>query len=125
MRIAGGSGHDTCNVHDCDFECTAFWERNLRWKTDSSADGPQKDTPALLPAGMMGDRADIIFADPGEIGAEGKVLRANLAQCILRIARHSGTAQRRAYSAARVMDRIRSFQPRPGMTGENDPRSHS
>jgi len=26
--------------------------------------GPEKSAPALLPAGMMGDRADIIFADP-------------------------------------------------------------
>jgi cytochrome c len=44
-----------------------FWERNLRFKTDSSADGPPKGKPALLPAGMAGDRASVIFADPAEI----------------------------------------------------------
>jgi len=42
-------------------------ERNLRFKTDVSGDGPQKGAPALAPAGMMGDRADVIFAAPGEI----------------------------------------------------------
>ena len=44
-----------------------FWERNLRFKTDVSADGPQKGAPALIAAGMMGDRADVIFAAPEEI----------------------------------------------------------
>jgi cytochrome c len=28
-----------------------------------------KGTPALMPAGMMGDRASVIFADPAEISA--------------------------------------------------------
>ena len=43
-----------------------FWERNLRFKTDVvSDDGPQKGAPAIVPAGMMGDRADVIFAKPG------------------------------------------------------------
>ncbi|HZP78832.1 MAG TPA: c-type cytochrome [Pseudolabrys sp.] len=46
-----------------------FWERNLRLKTDSSDDGAQKNTPALVGAGMMGDRADIIFAAPEEISS--------------------------------------------------------
>ena len=44
-----------------------FWERNLRFKTDVSDDGPQKGAPALVGAGMMGDRADVIFASPDEI----------------------------------------------------------
>jgi len=44
-----------------------FWERNLRLKTDASEDGPEKNAPALVDAGMMGDRADVIFADPSEI----------------------------------------------------------
>jgi len=30
-------------------------------------EGPQKGAPALVGAGMLGDRADVIFADPGEI----------------------------------------------------------
>jgi cytochrome c len=58
---------DTYRVTTADGKTHAFWERNLRLKTDSSKDGPQKNAPALIPAGMMGDRADVIFADPGEI----------------------------------------------------------
>ncbi len=50
-------------------ETQEFWERNLRFKTDSSADGPPKGKPALLGAGMMGDRASVIFAEPSEISA--------------------------------------------------------
>jgi cytochrome c len=46
-----------------------FWERNLRFKTDSSTEGPEKDAPAILDAGMMGDRASVIFAAPDEISA--------------------------------------------------------
>jgi cytochrome c len=30
-----------------------FWERNLRFKTDVSDEGPQKGAPALVGAGMM------------------------------------------------------------------------
>jgi cytochrome c len=37
---------------------------NLRFKTDSSESGPEKGRPAIMPAGMMGDRASVIFADP-------------------------------------------------------------
>jgi cytochrome c len=46
-----------------------IWERNLRFKTDSSETGPQAGQPALMPAGSMGDRASIIFAAPAEISA--------------------------------------------------------
>ena len=60
---------DTYTVTTANGEMRKFWERNLRLKTDSSTDGPEKNAPALVRAGMMGDRADIIFADPGEIGA--------------------------------------------------------
>jgi len=60
---------DTYNVTTGTGETQQFWERNLRLKTDSSADGPPKGKPALLPAGMMGDRASVIFADPSEISA--------------------------------------------------------
>ena len=59
--------HDTYRVTTADGKTRAFWERNLRLKTDSSKDGPQSGTPALVPAGMMGDRADVIFAAPEEI----------------------------------------------------------
>jgi len=35
---------------------------NLRFKTDSSRVGPEAGKPALLPAGMRGDRSQVIFA---------------------------------------------------------------
>jgi cytochrome c len=59
--------HDTYRVTTADGKTRAFWERNLRFRTDSSKDGPEKGAPAILPAGMMGDRASVIFAAPEEI----------------------------------------------------------
>jgi cytochrome c len=44
-----------------------FSEFNLRLKTDTSDRGPVRGKPALLPAGMMGDRGFLVFSDPGEI----------------------------------------------------------
>jgi cytochrome c len=58
---------DTYKVATADGKTRDFWERNLRFKTDVSGDGPQKGAPALVPVGMMGDRADVIFAAPEEI----------------------------------------------------------
>lgn len=58
---------DTYVVTTADGQKHKFWERNLRLKTDASPEGPNKDAPALVDAGMMGDRADVIFADPSEI----------------------------------------------------------
>ena len=60
---------DTYRVTTADGETHEFWERNLRFKTDSSADGPEKGAPAVVGAGMMGDRADVIFASPEEFGS--------------------------------------------------------
>jgi cytochrome c len=57
-----------CTVTTTNGETHKFWERNLRLKTDASSDGPEKNAPALVAAGMMGDRADVIFAEPSEIG---------------------------------------------------------
>jgi len=45
-----------------------FWEFNLRFKTDSSRLGPATGTPVLVPAGMQGDRASVVFSSPAEIG---------------------------------------------------------
>lgn len=59
--------HDSYRVTTADGKTRAFWERNLRLKTDSGKDGPHRGAPALVPAGMMGDRADVIFAAPDEI----------------------------------------------------------
>ena len=44
-----------------------FPELNLRIKTDVSDKGPLSGKPALAPVGMMGDRAFLVFAQPGEI----------------------------------------------------------
>src|SRR5579859_7777490 len=55
---------DTYTVTTANGETHKYWERNLRLKTDASNDGPEKKAPALVGAGMMGDRADVIFADP-------------------------------------------------------------
>jgi len=60
---------DTYRVTTADGHTRAFWERNLRLMTDSSENGPEKGVPALVPAGMMGDRADAIFATPEEINS--------------------------------------------------------
>jgi cytochrome c len=67
VRSVGYCG-DTYKVTTADGKVHEFWERNLRLKTDSGDDGPQKGAPALVAAGMMGDRADVIFAGPDEIG---------------------------------------------------------
>jgi cytochrome c len=60
---------DTYAVTTANGQTRKFWERNLRLKTDASGDGPEKNAPALINAGMMGDRADVIFADPSEISS--------------------------------------------------------
>src|SRR5262245_50040336 len=57
---------DTFTVTTQDGKSRDFWERNLRFKTDSSDEGPDKK-PAILAAGMMGDRASVVFASPDEI----------------------------------------------------------
>lgn len=44
-----------------------FWEFNLRFKTNGTPEGPAPGKPVILRAGMMGDRASIVFAEPGEI----------------------------------------------------------
>jgi cytochrome c len=59
--------HDSYFVTTADGKTSDFWEPNLRFETDSSDLGPPKKTPALMPAGMMGDRAAVIFATPEEI----------------------------------------------------------
>jgi cytochrome c len=58
---------DTYTITTANGQTRKFWERNLRLKTDASGDGPEKNAPALIGAGMVGDRADVIFAAPGEI----------------------------------------------------------
>ena len=45
----------------------AFWEFNLRFKTDTSPSGPAPGKPVLVGQGMQGDRAEAVFASPREI----------------------------------------------------------
>jgi len=58
---------DTYTVTTRDGKSRPFWEANLRFKTDSGDTGPEPGAPAIMPAGMMGDRASVIFAAPEEI----------------------------------------------------------
>src|SRR5262245_56608580 len=58
---------DTFTVTTQDGKSREFWERNLRFKTDCSEEGPDKEAPAILAAGMMGDRAPVVLAVPDEI----------------------------------------------------------
>jgi cytochrome c len=59
---------DTYHVTTADGQTADFWEVNLRFKTDSTETGPVTGRPAILPAGMQGDRASVFFASPDEIG---------------------------------------------------------
>jgi cytochrome c len=58
--------HDTFHVTTGDGQVLDFWERNLRFQADSSGRGPKPGAPVIMPAGMMGDRASVIFAAPEE-----------------------------------------------------------
>lgn len=60
---------DTYRVKLADGRSGAFWEFNLRFKTDSSDQGPKPGVPALLGANMQGDRAFVIFSSPEEISS--------------------------------------------------------
>ena len=51
---------ETGNTH-------TFWEFNLRFKIDSSPNGPVKGQPVLVGQGMQGDRAQVVFSTPAEI----------------------------------------------------------
>jgi len=61
--------HAAYEVATADGQTHEFWEANLRFKTDSSDTGPLPGKPAIMPAGMGGDRASVFFASPGEISA--------------------------------------------------------
>ncbi|MGH6740409.1 MAG: c-type cytochrome [Bradyrhizobium sp.] len=59
---------DTYTVRTVAGATLKFWEFNLRFKTDSSIHGPRKGEPVLVGQGMQGDRAQVVFANPAEIG---------------------------------------------------------
>ncbi len=58
---------DTYRLTTADGKTQAFWEFNLRFKTDGSADGPPAGKPVLVGTGMRGDRAAVVFSRPEEI----------------------------------------------------------
>lgn len=60
---------DTYTVRTADDKTQKVWEFNLRFKTDSSQNGPLPGKPVIIGAGMQGDRASVVFAAPGEISA--------------------------------------------------------
>jgi cytochrome c len=60
---------DSYTVTTSDGQTMDYWERNLRFKTDTSEIGPLRDAPAIIAAGMAGDRASVIFSAPEEISA--------------------------------------------------------
>ena len=63
---------DTYRVTTQDGGMRAFWERNLRFETDRSTRGPRPGIPVIMPAGMLGDRATVIFSRPEEIDSTVK-----------------------------------------------------
>lgn len=60
---------DTYAVKTADGKTNKVWEFNLRFKTDSSKQGPLAGKPVIVGAGMQGDRASVVFAAPGEISS--------------------------------------------------------
>jgi len=60
---------DTYAVKTADGKTNKVWEFNLRFKTDSSKEGPLPGKPVIVGAGMQGDRASVVFASPGEISS--------------------------------------------------------
>ena len=60
---------DAYTVRTADEKTEKVWEFNLRFKTDSSQNGPLPGKPVIIGAGMRGDRASVVFATPGEISS--------------------------------------------------------
>jgi cytochrome c len=58
---------DSYTVTTASGDTHRFWEFNLRFKSDSSENGPPRETPAILSGGTKGDRAYIVFASPEQI----------------------------------------------------------
>lgn len=58
---------DTYRVVTADGRTHQWWEFNLRFKTDGSADGPLAGKPVIVGTGMQGDRAAIVFSRPEEV----------------------------------------------------------
>jgi cytochrome c len=53
---------DAYRVTTADGKTQAFWEFNLRFKTDGSTQGPAPGKPVIVGSGMQGDRAAVVFS---------------------------------------------------------------
>ena len=58
---------DGYRVTTANGEMHSFWEFNLRFKTDGSAEGPRAGKPVIVGTGMQSDRAALVFSLPEEI----------------------------------------------------------
>ena len=58
---------DSYFVTNASGQTRAFWEFNLRFKTDTSATGPAPGKPVVVGQGMQGDRAQVVFSSVGEM----------------------------------------------------------
>jgi hypothetical protein len=58
---------DTYHVMTGAAEMLPSWDFNLRLKRDSKANGPANGRPVLLSAGVMSNRAFVVFAASTEI----------------------------------------------------------
>lgn len=63
IRLCG----DNYTVTTADGTTRVLWEFNLRFKSNSTEEGPEPGKPAILRAGSAGDRASVVFASPKEI----------------------------------------------------------
>jgi cytochrome c len=64
VRDLGG----TFEITTADGRVAVISEINLRFKIDSSVQGPLAGRPIILPGRMAGDRATMFFATPAELG---------------------------------------------------------
>ena len=58
---------DSYFVTNAKGQTLAYWEFNLRFKTDTSPTGPAPGKPVMVRQGMQGDRAQVVFASPREM----------------------------------------------------------
>ncbi len=58
---------DTYFITTADGAETPFWEMNVRLKLDTRDTGPTPGKPAVIGAGMTGDRVSVVFSSIGEL----------------------------------------------------------
>jgi cytochrome c len=58
---------DSYFVKTADGAETPFFEMNVRLKLDTRSTGPEAGKPVIVGAGMLGDRASVIFASVDDL----------------------------------------------------------